>query len=495
LVRVCIFVLIAGVITLLSQMNRDIREQLTVKEALFRGVFDTMPSGCAIYQVSGRGESDADYRINDMNAAALRYENKQKAEISGRTLADVSPVIYDGSLVRLQEALTGDTPVSYLSEIVVDDGSRAYYDTSLFSLPSGEMVSVYTDVTGKKLMEEELKASEEMFRLAVEATSDGLWDWNMKTGTVYYSRAFAEILGEKQIEPVYQSWDERIHPDDRAGILAALSDHIAGKTEHWNVEGRLLTSDGSWKWVMDRGSVVAWDENGKPTRMIGSIVDISEQKRIEEIIRTERDRAEQYLNIAEVIIVALNAEGTIVLINRKGAEVLGAPVEDIIGLNWFEMFVPQNLRSTVKEIFDAVITGDHEMYSYYENEILTLTGERIPVSWVNTLIKTPSGQIIGTLSSGEDLSEKKELEEEKTRLLDQIQQNLAQMAFLNDNIRNPLSIILTLSDIHLENDPGRMIKEQVEAIDETITRLDQRWSESEKVLDFIRKHYHITPKE
>jgi len=495
LVRVFIFILIAAVITILSQMNKESQEKLQKKEALFRGVFDTMPSGSAIYGVTGTGESDADYHIEDINSTALGYEQREKSEVIGRTLAEVHTVIHESNLVpRLLEAQQSIRPVSYQAEVKSRDETPGYYDTSLFRLLTGEVVSIYTDVTDKRLMEEDLKASEEKFRLAMGATSDGLWDWNMLTGEVYFSPAFARILDEDHIEPVYESWESRLHPADKERTLASLKEHISGKTSPWRVETRLKRSDGSWKWVMDRGSVVAWDETGKPARMIGSIVDISEQKRIEEVIRIERDRAEQYLNIAEVMIVALSRDGTVVLINRKGAEMLGWSVDDIIGLDWFDSFVPPDLRESVRETFISLMDGADEMYSSSENEIITCGGKRILISWVNTIIKTPAGQIIGTLSSGEDLTMRKELEKEKTSLLDQIQQNLAQIAYLNDNIRNPLTIIMTLSEIHFDGEAGKKIQEQIEIIDESITKLDTRWSESEKVLDFIRKHYQITPK-
>ena len=436
-----------------------------------------------------------DYHIKDINTTALKYENKQKSEVVGRTLADINTVIHNNNPVsQLQEVPEGTKPVTYQAEVETVDGLKRWYDTSLFRLSSGEVVSIYTDITEKRLIEEELKASEETFRLAMEATSDGLWDWNMQTGVVYYSPAFAKILEEEHIEPVFDSWEKRIHPEDRERILASLHEHVLGKSNKWRVECRLLTSTGSWKWVMDRGSVVAWDEAGTPTRMIGSIVDISEQKRIEEIITIERDRAEQYLNIAEVMIIVLSRDGTIVLINRKGAEMLGAPVDDIIGLNWFDTFIPDDMVMSTKEVLHNIIHSTSDLYFSNENEVITMENKRITVSWVNTLIRTPEGQILGTLSSGEDLTNKKKLEEEKNQLLDQIQRNLAQMAYLNDNIRNPLSIIISLADIYLTEDKSQAVQKQVDVISDSITRLDQRWSESEKVLNYIRKYYQISPK-
>lgn len=495
LVRVLIFIVIALVITFLSQKNKENSEILLEKESLFRGVFDTMPSGSAIYTVTGDGKDNADYRIKDFNSTALRYEKKEKCDVIGRTLADLGSAIYTTDLVsRLEAVHKGTKPVIYQAEIETPGGHTRYYDISLFRLPSREVVSIYTDVTDKKLMEEELRASEETFRLAMEATSDGLWDWNMQTGVVYYSPAFAKILEEEHIESVFDSWETRIHPDDRERVLSSLQEHISGSNSRWRVETRLKTSSGSWKWVMDRGSVVSWDESGNPTRMIGSIVDISEQKRIEEVIRIERDRAEQYLNIAEVMIIILSRDGTIVLINRKGAEMLGASVDDIIGLNWFETFIPAEMVESTKEVFQSIIHSANDLYFSNENQIITWDNKKITVSWVNTLIRTPDGQILGTLSSGEDLTNKKKLEEEKNQLLDQIQRNLAQMAFLNDNIRNPLSIIISLADIYLSEDKSQVVQSQVDIISDSITKLDQRWSESEKVLNYIRKYYLISPK-
>ena len=173
---------------------------------------------------------------------------------------------------------------------------------------------------------------------------------------------------------------------------------------------------------------------------------------------------------------------------------LGVSIDEIIGVDWFDTFVPPDVRDSVRKTFISLMDGADEMYSSSENEIITRGGKRILISWVNTIITTPAGQIIGTLSSGEDLTLRKELEKEKTSLLDQIQQNLAQMAYLNDNIRNPLTIIMALSEIHFDEDAGKRIQEQIGIIDDSITKLDKRWSESEKVLEFIRKHYQITPK-
>lgn len=339
--------------------------------------------------------------------------------------------------------------------------------------------------------EQRLRETEEKYRLAMETTTDGLWDWDLKTGAIYYSPGFVKMTGGDGLEPSFHAWEERMHSEDREAALSSLRDHLSGHTGRWRHELRLQTPAGEWKWVLCRGSVTDRDENGSPIRMMGVIADISEQKEGELIIRTERDRASRYLTIAGVIIVALSRTGTVLLVNRRGSEVLGAPPEVICGMNWFETFIPSGQRDEVRKTFDAIIRGTEDLFSSHENEIITLQGEKRIIFWRNTLIRDQDGTITGTLSSGEDITGTKELEAEKKKLLDQIHQNMAQMAFLNDTIRNPLAVIMLLAETGYLPDTSRQIATQVAIINDAVTRLDQQWSESEKVLTFLRKHYQI----
>ncbi len=139
----------------------------------------------------------------------------------------------------------------------------------------------------------ELRLSEERLRLAMDATSDGLWDWNVKTDVGYFSPGYYRMLGyEPGGFPMSgDAWTERIHPDDRERTLAANRNCIENRTADFEVEFRMKTKDGQWKWIMGRGSAVARDAAGRATRMVGTHVDISERKRAEE----ERIRLEEQL--------------------------------------------------------------------------------------------------------------------------------------------------------------------------------------------------------
>jgi PAS domain S-box-containing protein len=132
-------------------------------------------------------------------------------------------------------------------------------------------------------------------------------------------------------------------------------------------------------------------------------------------LTVERDRAQQYLDFAGVILVALDMEGAVSLINRKGCDVLGAPHKEIIGKNWFQHFLPPAGRQEVLEVFEQIIAGQLEAVEYFENSVLTRDGRERIVAWHNSPVRDGSGAITGVLSSGEDITERKRAEEELRR--------------------------------------------------------------------------------
>jgi len=141
------------------------------------------------------------------------------------------------------------------------------------------------DVTEQKLAQDALQLSHERWKRAVEGTGDGVWDWDMATGEVVYSRRFREMFGysEQEFPDRIEAWTRRIHPDDLPGVLAVID---AGEysREPVTMEYRFLCRDGSWKWVRSRGVAVGHDKNDRPSRMTGTITDISEKRESEDRI-------------------------------------------------------------------------------------------------------------------------------------------------------------------------------------------------------------------
>jgi len=141
------------------------------------------------------------------------------------------------------------------------------------------------------------------------------------------------------------------------------------------------------------------------------VIDISSQKRTEVTLRQERDWAQRYLDTVEAIIVALDGDGYITLINRKGCELLGYGESELIGKNWFRFCLPPSqLTQLTIDAFRNIIAGGLEGVEYYENPILTRSGDERLVAWHNNFIYDDAGKISGTLSAGEDITERRQAE-------------------------------------------------------------------------------------
>lgn len=120
----------------------------------------------------------------------------------------------------------------------------------------------------------------------------------------------------------------------------------------------------------------------------------------------ERSLAQQYLDIAGVILVALDEKGEVTLINQKGSEVLQLREEEIVGKSWFDYFLPKRIREDVKSVFFKIVSGELDPFEYYENPVITSSGEERTIAWHNSLLRNEAGEITGTLSSGEDITER-----------------------------------------------------------------------------------------
>ncbi len=129
-------------------------------------------------------------------------------------------------------------------------------------------------------------------------------------------------------------------------------------------------------------------------------------------LQKEKDRAGLYLEIAGVMIVVINQNGIVTLINRKGCEILGYARDKIIGKNWFDIFIPQGIKEKLKESFFQILAGDIKPIEYFENPVITREGKERLISWYNNFLIGESGKITGSLSSGEDITERKRTEEE-----------------------------------------------------------------------------------
>jgi PAS domain S-box-containing protein len=140
--------------------------------------------------------------------------------------------------------------------------------------------------------------------------------------------------------------------------------------------------------------------------------EIHDRQRAEQALKQERNKVQRYLDVAGVIMLVVDADQRISLINRKGCELLGADEQDIVGKNWFDEFVPAGNREEIREFFLKLMAQQEELPEYYQNPVLTCSGEERLIAWHNTLLHDEQGNVTASLSSGEDITLQQQAQEQ-----------------------------------------------------------------------------------
>jgi len=209
----------------------------------------------------------------------------------------------------------GSTSVNEEWITFANDGHREFLETSKTPMfdENGELIGVLGighNITDRIESEEKLKQSEERFSLAMRGANDGLWDWNLVTDEVYYSPRWKSMLGyeEDELDNNLNTWTTLFHPDDKDMVLGRVQDYLAGRAETFEIEIRMQHKDGHEIFVLSRAFRVNQKSDGKPVRLVGTHVDITERKKTQffdtknakilEMIATGKPAPEVYNDIA-----------------------------------------------------------------------------------------------------------------------------------------------------------------------------------------------------
>jgi PAS domain S-box-containing protein len=219
--------------------------------------------------------------------------------------------------------------------------------------------------------------------------------------------------------------------------------------------------------------------NNEIIGIVENFRDLTRHKGLWGRLREERNKAQLYLNIAGVIIIAINEEGIVSLINKKGCTVLGYEEDEIIGKNWFDLCVPEDVREERKKTFKKVMAGEQQEVEDYENIIITKTGEERIIAWHNTTLVDEHGHIFGTLSSGEDITKRKQTEEELIQSEKMV--SLGQLAAsVVHEVNNPLAGIMVYVKLLQKKFKENNI--QAESTEKQLQKIEQELDRTTRII-------------
>ena len=273
----------------------------------------------------------------------------------------------------------------------------------------------------RKHAEQALRESEDRFQLSMEATNDGLWDWNILMDQGYFSPAYFRMLGYEpgDFPERSEAWKGLLHPEDRQRALQINTDCIEGRCEHFEVEYRMKAKDGQWRWILGRGKCVARDEKGRAVRLVGTHVDITDRKQAEEDFRREQIFTQTLLDsLPGIFYLYSYPELRLVRWNKNHETLLGYGPGKLKGqsiMHWY----PPELKPVIEQAIRVVM---EEGVNTIESHLLTKDGHSIPFLLTGMRLDLPGQTYL--MGVGIDVTDRKQAEEEKANLQSQLHQAL-----------------------------------------------------------------------
>ena len=230
--------------------------------------------------------------ITDWNEAATRLYGYSAKEAIGHNASMLEPPRNPSEYAQVLNTVAAGKRIQQMEGLHQrKDGSLVEVSSSIFPITgrNGIIVggsNIVRDITSRKRMEDELRKSEERFRLVARATRDVLWDWEIGNGRVWRSETFWDHFGypPKETEPDMTGWEDLLHPEDRDRVLNSFQNALLRRSDSHEIEYRSRRADDSYAVVLDRAYIV-YDEAGQPARAIGAIADLSDRRELEEQFR------------------------------------------------------------------------------------------------------------------------------------------------------------------------------------------------------------------
>ncbi|MDX2243701.1 MAG: PAS domain S-box protein [Leptolyngbyaceae cyanobacterium bins.302] len=306
---------------LLEEERKASEAALRRSEARFQMFMDHSPAAAWITDANGRmlyvsQTYQSTFQLPTSHVIGKSVFELYPTEVAQQFLANIQTVSQTRQVLEGNES----APRS--------DGTLGIFRVYKFPMPDalGQTLigGVAIDITQQYQAEVALQKSEQQLQMALEASGDGLWDWSIATGDVYYNPQYLLMLGYEvgELPNTLATWEYLTHPDDHPWVLDILNAHLKDTSAPYAFDYRVRTKSGEWKWIAVYGRVVARDEQGNPLRMIGTHRDVSDRKQIEAALQKSIEHEQAIAEVIQQMRQTLNLETIFTATTRELRRVL-----------------------------------------------------------------------------------------------------------------------------------------------------------------------------
>jgi diguanylate cyclase len=386
-------------------------------EALLRNVMENAAVGMLLIGLEGR--------VLYANRAFGQMLGYDPAECVGFNMSSiVHPDCSVSAGEQVRELLEGRIEGYRAERKYIHKGGNAIWVLVSVSLLRSErtgqpmyMVLQISDIDRQKRAEEALVESEARWNSALEGAGQGVWDHDIRTGKVFYSRMWKMMRGfdpDEEIPGDQASWLDRVHPDDRERILTIIQKQDSGEISRNAFEYRERHRSGHYIWILSRGMPIDWFPDGSVARTVGTDTDITSLKRAEAALAEERERLKVTLESISDGVISTDRAGLVKFMNATAEQMTGWPLEEAVGHSVDEVFAIIHERAGEFAANPVAECLAHELTCHSAEDVVLLSrfAERRDVRASAAPVRTPQGAVIGAVLVFQDITQSRALQRE-----------------------------------------------------------------------------------
>ncbi len=380
-------------------------------------------------------------QVNDKLCQMLGYTREELAQLSWDMLTHPDDLAQD--LAKFNRLLSGEIDdYSIEKRFIHKNGSIVHTNLSVGCVrnPDGSVdyvLALLEDITSRKLLGLKREEDQLFLQTILDSITDFIFYKDKNSIFLGCNDAYASRYVGLPKERIIGHSDRDFIPDQELVKKYYESDRQAMESGTPLRFKPWITQANGQKILVEVLKTPFYDATGQVAGVIGVARDITEHHLALEAITREKETAQRYLDIAGVMFCALNKAGEIILINKKGSQILGYNDDELLGQNWFDVCLPESVRETVKRVFALQMAGNLEPVEFYENSVITRDGEERLVAFHNTLLHDENG-VSGVLFSGEDITDQRLAQDELLK-----SQKLESLGVLAGGIAHDFNNILT----------------------------------------------------